>query len=382
MIDPLWSPSRKTENTPAYQDLQGHVMSAMERGDIDEIRTDWYDGARFDSDDEALEDIVTEIHEHSMIMPFSERDYAEVSKLLSVWEDLRWGYGEKDDPTGLFPYEVATTHKPLTLFDVAVLAGLVGADIMDKNKNADKLSEKLTDTPRQKGVLLGSVAMAAQSERYKRHYPGLELEDVNGLESRVEFYADFNGDFQMRHIHTFDIAIDPFASEQAYAPELTPNIVYGYHSVEPQILTNILVHQARLLKRGALHGFADEVFRDINQRSLTVTPGAFGDYGHHNDEEEVWQFKEFFVNGEDYTHQDMIVYPSPYSTTRLRVESKDEGIAFYNVDIEHDNKGEQIHIPNSKIGELVAALIESACDNGRTSPATLLAILDIARQSD
>lgn len=380
MRDSLWSPSRKTEQTPAHQELLGRVMDAMRSGSIDDIGSGWYD-EEFDSDDAALDDIAREIYERRETIALSKSDHIETSRLLSSWGTLQWGYGAVDDSAGLFPHTMPKIHRPLERLDVAVLSGLVGIDVAGKDKKVDKCSDKLARTPYERLVLLGSVALVAQKIRYEQHYPGVGLEEDSGIVSRVEFYGDFHGDFQMRHVRMFDNVVGPFGAEHAYAPILEPVVVFGYHSIEPEILTNIIIHQARLLEPAALRDFADRILSEVTQRSLVVTPGNFADYGYDDGEYGVRLLENYLRTGENFTDQDMIVYPNPNSMSRLRIESVEDGIIFCNINLENDSKGGQIYVSNSKIEEVVLALIESACNYGRTAPSTLLSILYTARQS-
>jgi hypothetical protein len=379
MRENLWKPSREAEGSAVFRELVGRVEEEMKQGCIDEINLDrssvWFEDD-FEEADNVPDEILSELHQIDT-PGFTTEESRSITRLLSI-EQPQWGYGVSSGKDQLLDFPAPIIREPTDDIGLKTLVGITGNDLTGASKTVDKLVERMAITPHQRRVLLGTVALIASSYQARRweDYPGFANAHSDGISSRVEVYADFHGDFRMRETYQSDRILDPLGREQYGAPSIESNHVAGYHSVEPYLLMNVLVHQSKRMGKRLLQDFADGILKQIyDDRTLEVKAGPYADWGDENGSYEAGLLRELIVEGDASSINQLSVIPQ--GRERLVIDSTPEGILLCNK--MQDAEGRGILVSNDKIEDFAATLIKSAFSHGRTAPGALLRILDVAR---
>lgn len=377
MSENLWRPSHQAESNPVFGELVNNVQKKMQDGDLDQIDRRCYDRGFYDEDDEeALDEIAEELKDLDGLTRADHRFNMHLVDAFSR-DVLSWGYGAASSKDQLFDYDSPTLRRQADTIDIAVLTGLVGNDIIGKDKEIDKRAKEMSSSIQDCRLVLGTAALIATrnlERRWEEDYAGFESTSKDGIRSYVEVYADFHGDFRMRETRQADVIRDPFGTERFGGPEPEPTYIAGYHSVEPYILMNVLHHQSKRMDGTLLTEFAYTITKRVYEDPLLeVQVGNFGDWGESSGEYEASLLRELIKEGSASSISSLAV--KPQGPERLVIESTQDGIFLCN----RVDDGEQSHsivIPNDKIEEFVFSLIKSAHSYGRTSPGSLLRVLN------
>lgn len=172
-------------------------------------------------------------------------------------------------------------------------------------------------------------------------------------------------------------ALDPTGQLREIAPTPSDETVYGYHSVEDEVLAALLwryasdcddeeLHalHARIARRAprAQEGRGDRLYADFGDRGGHIMPGALrGQLANqrHVDPDQV--LARIFV--------------SPHSSQELLLIAKPEGVLFCNTNSGADEASRSLLIPTEEIEDFIVTLLRNG--HGRTGPHSLIAVLDV-----
>lgn len=300
------------------------------------------------------------------------------------------GIVRTDTSDGLFPGAEVAYRLSETYANRLVLSGAAALELV--NKHSDVLADadwQLTlDECRFAGAAL--AARLQQDSRLNRLpldmlAPSFTLARDEGL---LDVYvgADLNGDFR--------IAMQPKPSGTPVDPEGRPLDFYpagtridylgGYHSIEPDIMKDILRHALLLPdeteRRTLIERMAADAYARVEQGKHYL--GNFGDAG-HNDGAMAAQMLAYQVQRDATRDRSAEYLVSPGRYGSLRLESRIDGIEFTQAGFATADTPEvpRLHIANDELPLLVTALLDQAMRGaGRTSAAAHLRILDTARQ--
>ncbi len=291
---------------------------------------------------------------------------------------------------GLFDGPNVVTHLPETYVSRLVLSGAAALELMHTYPDVvlDAHGQVTLDTCRFAGAAL---ATCLQREQTGSHIATLDMAQpsfslASGAETQdVYVGADFHGDFRIALRPRLDgVPVDPDGQPLDFYPSTPrPEYLAAYHSTEPDIMKDVLLHVLLLPDKAQREALIARIINDATTRAGSGQHylGNFGDAGHGNGREQALKLADALQDTYDHSVQWYGVQPQ--SPIRLCLTSSPDGITFWQAYGQHDTlasrQGVQLYIPNADIPLFTTALIDQAMRGaGRTSAAAHLRILATA----
>lgn len=322
-----------------------------------------------------------ELDGSGMVEKLSNAERAHLSRTLNMSSEQYWGYGEHVTDDGLYDEVVTTVRQPIQDADVFVLSGLVGYDLLGRNRKLDRKVKERDEGLLDTCILLGGLAVSLK-QRDLGSYASYVGANNHGIYPVTDVGATYHGDFYTWRRQRFEHdVVDPLGVKRPFGPALPETGTGAYHSSEPGILAAILSHHSSFSDSEGTRNLYDNVVGRLN--NITFGRGGnFADYGDGDGKFEAEMLRRLLVGGRSDDHAPGVVGSFLMSvenkSLRLRLISTDEGIVFHRHIEGSPEKSEDIFtLPNEEIEDYIVALFQN--NSGRTSPHALARVLDVIK---
>src|SRR5690606_29040332 len=209
MYTPPWMISQRAESSPAIADLSHKLASSLDEGHV------WMEEPpkRWTGDDEGdfIDDIISDLGETDDLQ-LSNKEAWRITQLLSR-ADLLWGYGISSGEGQLFDIRTPSIRRALDDDSITVLTGVAGLRLRGQLSKINRLAEKLTRTPHESRVLIGSLALSVSGGAPRDGSgEGFEVSSGGGIASSIQLFDTAHGDFRMRQVSRAEAMYDPFGN--------------------------------------------------------------------------------------------------------------------------------------------------------------------------
>jgi hypothetical protein len=250
--------------------------------------------------------------------------------LFSRGTPSRWRYGHQSeqDDWALFPYPMPADSQELVPDDAYVMTGMLGYVVMKEQSRGEQLDLSLRDA-----IMIGGFAAAIVQTEYEyltKHVIG----EKDGIKTVLHVGGTMHGDLlmQTQRMPAGEV-VDPLGNKWPFSPELPKSEVGAYHSTEPSLLADTLLHVVKLYGMEKAKSIAAQVLDGI--ADYDAPTGAFADFGssdhsltmlleslHRSLDRGLPAIEQEKVIGE------YIIYPKPNSWPRLAVVSQGRQLRF------------------------------------------------------
>lgn len=337
-------------------------------------------------DDEEITQNISDYLSSDFFRTLADAQKAIVSKSLNVDESSLWAYGASDTDNTLFDLEIPIKRQAAREYDGLVISGLLGVQILGRKKKSkltkeiDALASDIETDPLRKVILLGGVAIVADSldSSWRQSISYISAVGKDGLAYETHIGGSMHGDFSSsREARFAEYIIDPLGRKLIFGPRLENVSAPAYHSSEPAILSAVLGYYVN--KTGVDNRFD---LRERIERRLEAAQyragGNFADFGDGDGKIERGRLRSYLREGvvTGTTLESLIIYPGDFST-RLNLKAGENGVDFFIGRHEGDEEY-RFTIPDDEIEDYIVTLITSGF--GRTSVGTLIDVLDVIVQ--
>lgn len=281
----------------------------------------------------------------------------------------RWWYG---DSKGAAP------ELPSDNTDRLVLSGIAGYELLlaDKALRRARVGRTLFE----KAILLGSLHATLLSEQADDggssvSYRGRE---VDGLVAETRIGGSMHGDFVLsRRTHFTAPVIDPTGKPREIAPVPRDEVVYGYHSIEDEVLAALLWRHASDHSDEELHALHARIARRAPQAQEGRGAMLYADFGDRGGHIMPGELQDQLANRRQIEPDQVLarILVSPYSDQKLLLVAKPEGVLFCNTASGVDEATRSLLIPTEEIEDFIVTLLRNG--HGRTGAHSLIKVLDV-----
>lgn len=277
----------------------------------------------------------------------------------------RWWYGD-------------TLRLPSDNTDRLVLSGIAGYELLlaDKALRRVRVGRSLFET----AILLGGLHAVLLSERARDDSSSVSYEgkEADGLVAETSIGGSMHGDFVLsRRTHFTAPVIDPTGQPREIAPTPSDETVYGYHSVEDEVLAALLWRHASDHSDEELHTLHARIIERMSRSQEgrgSVLYADFGDRGGHI----MPGVLRNCIAERRHVEADQVlasIFVSPLSDQELLLVAKPEGVLFCNTTSGADEASRSLLIPTEEIEDFIVTLLRNG--HGRTGTHSLIAVLDV-----
>ncbi len=211
------------------------------------------------------------------------------------------------------------------------------------------------------------------------------------INTQVTLGGDIHGDFRIaQHEQYPQGSLMPHGVKVPFAPNGNGRMAGAYHSTETELLGCLLMHMDAAglpdTEQKELITDAMKLFMETEQETPSLFEGNFADYGSSTDLGFIaYQMEDYFIACNQGEGADTITWTEllvlPQSKARMRVMTINDKFVLQNGRKDEDGKFTSealpIEIPLDQVGQFMKALLyQTAQGAGRTSPVSLLRLLD------
>lgn len=384
-----WELSQKAEQDPKIRELSEQIYNAESSFDEWLVMHSYLRSGQ-DLEDKEVEQDIKDYLCSDFFKSLDVRQKSAVVRSLIVDDSSEWAYGSSssnNDADTLFDYEHSVKKQPARTHDKLVISGLMGEQILSRRKRTkvtkeiNALASEIEPDRLARVILVGGAAVTSDIflSKYRDYNSYLSQPDENGVLYETRIGGSLHGDFySSRHVRFAEHIIDPLGRKQIFGPQSERFYAPAYHSTEPIILASILGCYANSVgvKKSR------EIYRRVSSRLETARfsgggQNFFADFGDEDDDAGQPLLRELIRDGVNIgdTLASIIIIPGNF-TTRLNIKAGVKGVDFYVADGEKEDF--RFTIPDGEVEDYVVAMATSAF--GRTSPQTLIDIVDVLRQ--
>lgn len=361
-----WVSSVETDASTEIFDIG--VSAADDIGDI------WFAEGYLDQG----QDYFTEILERPYFKESSPTERLKIQKAL--FGSAAWLYEPELRTDGLWSENVSTSSLVFDTTSRLVVSGALGDALTELDPTLLEAAGHFAESRLDRLVLIGGAAThAALSYAYTMLIEGdsySAADQHRSLQWVTTVGGDLNGDFRMtryaRPIDRVTTTLD-LNTRHHFAPVVYDAHILAYHSVEPDIVSGLLLH---LVKEAGYAGsdIRDNIYRLLDSKNV-LAAGNYADYG-DEDIHYIAQKLEYklsdYRQGSNKVLCESIVDPG-FETGKFYLQSRDGGVEFLTA-----SRGEVVSkafIPDSEIEQYIATLV--LANGGRTSPGALRKLIDL-----
>lgn len=326
------------------------------------------------------------------------QDRADLYRGVQISEDDRWRYVRGEDTDTLFPIPRILDFSAATDTDRFIVSGVAGLQLVNfrnhypllaKSRFAEFGFDSYIDSCAFVGAYVVGrlIELDSSSRLLIREHPSFTY-SMDGVDKKVSIGGTFHGDFVMSEESSVSSQIiSPTSRYVEYGPIDKIN-VSGYHSVEPDIVSSMIVYTCQRFGRQIASDLVNDMCaiaeRRVNSEGqIESSVGAFGDFGDGDVRFELGMIKAV-VNGEGWRQRRGTLSSTPYapqSNIMFEIVAKDNGIKFQNKDINSEQEVRGIEIDYSNFGNFFEALLSQTQGGlGRTSIYQLIELVYKARE--
>lgn len=262
--------------------------------------------------------------------------------------------------------------------DRLVLSGVAGEELLraDETLRRVRVGRSLFET----AILLGSLHATLLSEQADDggssvSYRGRE---ADGLVAETRIGGSMHGDFVLsRRTHFTAPVIDPTGQPREIAPVPRDEVVYGYHSIEDEVLAALLWRHASDHSDEELHALHARIARRAPQAQEGRGAMLYADFGDRGGHIMPGELQDQLANRRQIEPDQVLarILVSPYSDQELLLVAKPEGVLFCNTASGVDEATRSLLIPTEEIEDFVVTLLRNG--HGRTGAHSLIKVLDV-----